>query len=58
MCELASSSACSLFRRADTQVNYIRARGLKGSSGFPDLAVNPELPFNPRAQGSLPDWNC
>lgn len=55
-CELASLSECSLFRRAGIQVNFIRARGLKGCSGFPDLSGDPEHPFNPRAQGSLLDW--
>ncbi len=54
---LAAKSDCSPLRRAGKQVNYIRARGLKGSSGFPDLSGDPELPFNPHAQGSLLDWN-
>lgn len=54
--ELVSLSACSLFRRAVTQDWDLRARGLEGSSGLPDLAANPELPSNPRAQGSLLDW--
>ncbi len=54
--ELVSPSECSLFRRAGIQVNFIRARGFKGCSGFPDSSTNPEHPLNPRAQGSLLDW--
>lgn len=56
MRELVSFSECSLLRRAGIHVNYIKAPGFKGSSGFPEISGNPELPLNPSAQGSLLDW--
>lgn len=57
-CELASNSACSLFRRAVDQAWFIEARGLGPTGTLPGLAAKAPLGPRPRAQGSLGlrDW--
>jgi hypothetical protein len=52
ICELASISVCSLFRRAEIEVRIIGARGIGLRGTLPDLAANAPLSPMPRAIGS------